>query len=255
MERIEELYGQLYQDMKPYFKKYSLSTLVPMEGSQYKNQTIKLMLIGRALNGWFMQDMDCADTCSQYAKDAMDMLKNKGRFVWMQNKEENNNAIIRPFWNYTKDILKRLRNCDEIETDWYETIVWANLFPISFANKGNPSNEIKYAQFQAAKNLLNAQIEYFKPTHILIISGWKDWFVLQRRKNCLEQDTPFLPNVYERNVNKEVVKGSGTYEITGSSTSEIIHIPVVISRRPEFFNKEIFVNDVVLAFQHPEGAK
>lgn len=241
MERIAELYGDLYQDMKQHFKEHSLSTLVPMMGLRYKSQTVKLMVIGRALNGWFKQDMDCTDQCSKYVKDAMEMLTREDRFAWMENKEENGNAIIRPFWNYTKDVLKQLRNCDDIEADWYETIAWANLFPISFNEAGNPSNALKYAQFPAAQKLLQEQIKYFSPTYVLIISGWKDWFAIQKSKKYhFNENVQFLPDVTEKCEDNEVVKGRGIF---GNSL-------VVVSRRPEFFSKEKFVNDIVAEFKN-----
>ena len=240
MERISELYGELYQKMEQSLKEYSLATLVPMRGSRYESQEVKLMVIGRALNGWFKPNKDCINESSKYVKDAMEKLTREDRFVWMQDKEENGNAIIRPFWNYTKDVLKHLRNCDDIEADWYETIAWANLFPISFNSKGNPSNALKYAQFPVAKKLLQEQITFFNPSHVLIISGWEDWFVLQKSKKYqFNENVQFLPDVNKKCVDDEVVKGSGIF---GNSL-------VVVTRRPEFYNKEKFVNAVIAAFK------
>lgn len=252
-ENLFDILAQCYQENK----EEKLSIFVPMKGSLYNSEKIKMMVVGRAVNGW---GETAVEQRNNFTNHIIEDIECEKRFDWIEKEkaEHNYDALAKPFWHYTKSILETLRGKRFESPNWYEAIAWANLFPISYActNKGNPSNRIKYAQFQTAKNLLIAQIEHFKPTHVLVISGWAGWFVLQKSKKYhMKEDTKFLPNVYERNVNNEVVRGSGSYVITGSSASEIIHIPVVVSRRPEFFNKETFVNEVAIAFQHPEGAK
>lgn len=259
MEKMAKLYGQLFDGIEKSFtecEEKKITTLVPMKGCRYDSEEIKLMVVGRATNGWGEMDSDYTNQKKKYVDDALELLEkdnrasDKGkRFEWIEKekhkpKEKRYNAETKPFWNYTRSILKELskNKCYE-EKDWYQSLLWSNLFPVSFAKEGNPSEGLKDSQLFVAKKLLREQINYFQPTHVLIISNWDGWFSINKGKeDCNENECQFLQEVKKKENYDEVIKGSG---IIGNSN-------VVVSRRPEFFKKDVFVNDVVAEFKSLE---
>ena len=233
MDKNEKLFEPLYQGLHDNINEYKecLTTLVPVKGNRYDDkQHLKLMVVGRALNGW---EKNYAEDREEYPKQRTDELSKQDRFdkdKWIEKES------ARPFWNYTKSILEKLQQ-NKLETDWYQSILWSNLYPVSYSGGGNPSEILKYIQFNTAKMLFETQIRVYKPTHVVIMTDWEGWFFLPKKYN-LSNDDQFLPITPEINSEK-VIKGRGTFE----------NSRVVVTCRPEFFNKDKFVNAVVDAFK------
>lgn len=262
MEKMANLYGQLFDGVKQFFtdcEDKKITTLVPMKGCRYGSEDIKLMVVGRATNGWGEMDFDYTNQKEKYVNDALELLdkdnrslEKRYRFDWIEREKQKPPKLryiaeAKPFWNYTRSILKELskNKCCE-EKDWYQSLLWSNLFPVSFAKEGNPSARLKDAQFHVAKKLLREQINYFQPTHVLIISNWDGWFSINKGKeDCTENECKFLEEIKSKDENNKVIKGSG---IVGSSI-------VVVSRRPEYFKKDVFVKDVIDEFELLEKKK
>ena len=51
-EMIFQNYGELYDAMLNYLKENCLVTHFPIQGDRYDEQSNKLLLVGRSLNGW-----------------------------------------------------------------------------------------------------------------------------------------------------------------------------------------------------------
>ena len=87
MNKIKDLYGKLYDELECCFKEgkksedKELSTFVPMKGFRYDSEEIKLMVVGRATNGWKKEiNIDQRNT---FIRDAMEKLDNPCRFSWI----------------------------------------------------------------------------------------------------------------------------------------------------------------------------
>ena len=228
-KRFESLYQGLHDNINEY--KGCLSTHVPVKGNRYADEKqIKLMVVGRALNGW---EKNYAEDREEYTKQRIGELSKQDRFdkdKWIEKE------TARPFWNYTKSILERLLD-NKLGTDWYQSILWSNLYPVSYSGGGNPSEMLKYIEFDTAKKLFETQIKVYEPTHVVIMTDWEGWFFLPKKYN-LSNDDQFLPIAPDINSEK-VIKGKGIFE----------NSRVVVTRRPEFISKDKFVNAVVDAFK------
>ena len=242
IREMRKLYQNLYDTLAKngFFNKNSitLSTLVPMKGNRYDDETIKLMLVGRAPNGWYEMVDNYADKPEQYVDEAMALLLDNSRFHWADDKR------LSHFWNYTKSILEEIRGYNFDQRDWYQSIVWTNLFPVSPKDGGNPSDRLAYSQYHIARRLLQTEIEYYNPTHILFVTGWDGWFNMPRKpKYCLESDELFLENIEKEDKVVCAVQGSGMYKDSR----------VVVTCRPERYKKACFVSDVKKGFIDLEG--
>lgn len=55
-EMIFQNYGELYDAMLNYLRENCLVTHFPIQGDRYDEQSNKLLLVGRSLNGWGCKD-------------------------------------------------------------------------------------------------------------------------------------------------------------------------------------------------------
>lgn len=199
MKKYTELYTELYDAVYPAdnkkFKERHLSNFVAMRGSRYNEKTgkknvVRLMIVGRAVNGWGKgMNTDSADT---YASEATTLFKASDRFKteWnMQDcdtnpyskyttKEGNEKKYYlssSPFWSATRDVWYQLSG--EQKSDWYEDIVWNNIYKVAPLEGGNPSTNLIYAQADICVKLLQEEIRLLQPTHILLVidKSWISW--------------------------------------------------------------------------------
>ena len=166
-----------------------------MRGSRYdekigKPNVIRFMVVGRAVNGWGKSiNTESPDT---YANEATTLFEATDRFTteWkMQNSEsdpyseytDKNGKTKKyylsksPFWSATRNVWYQLSG--EKKSDWYEDIVWNNMYKIAPLEEGNPSTNLIYAQAKICVKLLQEEIRLLQPTHVLLVidKSWISW--------------------------------------------------------------------------------
>lgn len=150
----------------------------------------KLMIVGRAVNGWddecewFHGDYKEALPINLVTKAYNKSLDNPLKWVtdmWGLNKKNENgeklyNTARSPFWQLTKNVLKHITPEDEWnEENWSSKIIWSNLYKVAPANGGNPNKTLCNLQLDFCKDILNYEIQQNKPKYLLFITG-HDWF-------------------------------------------------------------------------------
>lgn len=211
IESYKQLYEAVYSEKKKKYIETQLSNFVTMKGKRYdekigKDNVVRFMLVGRATNGWGRG----IDTSTQeaYVKGAVELFKQNTRFEteWGERgmKDGENNPYSEyyevdengvpdkeklkkyylsksPFWSTALKIYQELSK-DEIheKTDWYEDIVWSNIYKIAPLKEGNPSTGLIYAEAPACVKLLKEEIRILKPTHILLVID-QSWLSLSPR--------------------------------------------------------------------------
>ena len=157
----------------------------PIQGDRYDEQSNKLLLVGRSLNGWGCKENTAALFNTKKRLRATIMWKSipcivcKNTDMNLSRKTGSNTTMIRlqrsAFWRTAKLISSEIVGFSPDEANWYERIAWANLFPQRRAKAENPSDHLISAQRPIARKLLNQTIDVYKPTHILFVTGWDDW--------------------------------------------------------------------------------
>lgn len=276
IQQMHQLYGRLYDALTQIQSTYSQDAVsfTAMEGCEYKSskdiagKDFRLMLVGRAVNGWDEYRGTDQDTKECFVTSSMQNLLNdpaalthgkdsKDRFEWIAVDEEHNIArncvregidkepsevgdycLSRPFWGYSKEIWDTLYGAaTSWQEHWYQKTVWTNLYKIAPRKGGNPSEAWQKMQREVCVELLHAEIEFFNPTHILFMTG-TDWF------------QPFrgiFQNVTERGVNHPPGKDTNTvyaelfaaYKAQNGTRSK-----VVVACRPEMRDKQTYVAQV-----------
>lgn len=196
IENYKKAYAELYRTVygeghRKYVDK-DISSFVAMRGEDFnKQKDVRLMLVGRATNGWGKTLP--VDSEESFADKAVPVFQSIDRFQteWKMKDCLNNpyseyldaNGEWKKyylsgsnFWNYTKDIWCKLNHVNN-KPNWYESIVWSNIYKIAPTDSGNPSTNLIYAQAKACIDILKAEIDLLKPTHILLVidETWLSW--------------------------------------------------------------------------------
>jgi hypothetical protein len=258
-KEINTLYKELfdavnrnYQYNKQKVGIKDLSCFVAMKGENFDSSDVQLFVIGRATNGW--QNTSC-DTAQIFADGAERRFTSKG-FSWIKNTSADFNELCNipqegqkayylyrsPFWRVAYEIWYELSG-KRSDLSFLKSIAWSNLYKIApaeniivSAKSGNPTVRMCTSQFEACKKILDYEIRSYKPTHILIVTGYDQWYAPKSH-----DFSEIFRNNKETNQNK-YVEGTARYEIDGKS------IPVVITCRPEGRKENDFTKEVLNTF-------
>lgn len=228
---MRQLYEELYKTALN-----NLSFLIPVKGTRYDEQTnVRMMLVGRALNGWYEKKERLGDYNDKqdFAEGAIHILEKETGFC-KRFPEIKDRAGMTPFWRTSKEIYEALAKKEA--DDWYENIVWYNLYPIAPQIKGNPSDGFCEGIAKISAKLLEEYILRFNPTHILFVTGW-DWF----KEIYKLMDPELLPGLQEERARESLVAAKGI--CAGRR--------VAVTKRPEYKLRKEYIEQTTKAFTSP----
>lgn len=200
MEELIELYDKMLQmisENSEKFREDPISVFNYLKGSKYDNL---ILFVGRSVNGW-----------EYYNKN--DILENKSNILghihngdlqwtidcWGNKKKVEYNTKKSAFWRLNKKISDKFYG--EFD-DNFNKISWTNLYKISKADKGNPSEKLCNLQFDFVNQILKEEVKYLKPRYIFFHTGlnWLNPFL----KDDLNIKIEFLKD-------KKFVEARGSY--------------------------------------------
>jgi hypothetical protein len=208
MERIDlkENYVNLLKTIDISVKRASVrdKLLVPgmfLRGTDYEKQERKLLIIGRALNGWLenfsftinglkgvnvenfveqrIHEYDKQEQIGEYKRYSSlsdsQSCPNLPGLNWVETYCEDSNGQIKSqrtsntrFWTFAKNVT--CSNGFGNEQTWIKHIAWTNLYKICPMDKDNPKGRLCNCQLEDCKKILAQELELLKPTHILVIA-------------------------------------------------------------------------------------
>ena len=158
-----------------WIKDRQLTACPAFVGNKYNESALRLMVVGRAVNGW---DVD-ADRCVSLESALDVILQQKDRFEDVVKEEgipyvdpQTNEAKIyhystSRFWRLIQYILEEAGE----GRDYNQRIVWSNLYKVAPYVTGNPAWRLVKPNMQTYIDCLLEEIRTYKPTHILFITG------------------------------------------------------------------------------------
>lgn len=248
-------YMQLYERLSAEESFLNSAHFVAMQGERYTQNKKRFMLIGRAPNGWSaFQDIHGE---VDFGERAQKEFASTDRFTYRKDSatgedcgwiEDKSGALYskhcegyclskKPFWSYAKAIWERISEAAPDDGVWMENIVWSNLYKVSPKNEGNPDADMMKKQLDACKAILIKELETYQPTHIVIMTGY-DWF------------EPF-ESVFQnpqKGKQKNILRGKNRNHVFVEGRAEYKGAKVVIACRPEYRNKDGYVEQVVTCF-------
>lgn len=252
---MKELYSALYSELENSVNISELSHFVAMKGKLYNSlsspKDIRLMIVGRAVNGWTTLDVTSAETFGEAAQAAF----NAEGFTWIDVSEDSlcnfpaegeakYYLSKSPFWRTCKGIWEKLTG--RTEKEWINYVAWSNIYKIAPKITGNPTTKICKAQISLCRRILQREIEAYRPTHILCITGFEWWFKDYDNNVGIAElfsDINFLGR--NTGINKQYVEATATYVFPDGKRS-----PVVVTCRPEARPEIEFIAQTVEYFTH-----
>ena len=167
-DTLFDIYSKFYNIFNEQLISGHAEQLVPFvaaKGRNYSAQSIRLLLIGRAVNGWTSFEAEAADDARSFGEKAIqdyrkdifeDWLELKNGVLWSKHSSDyslNKSA----FWRTTRAIWGELSG-QSPEGRWVDNIAWSNLYKVSPKVSGNPSNKICALQADLCHELLKAEI-------------------------------------------------------------------------------------------------
>lgn len=172
--------NNIFKQVRNYEKKLCLT--MASKGIRYgMGSNKKIMVVGRAVNGWEKTKFDNKDFDSVY-DEAIKCFKNKEQFdpmdwvnkAWKRNEKNRYNTARSAFWRVIRSFVIEHTECPEDSSMWASNIVWSNLYKVSPVARGNPSDKLKELQLDQCVELLKLEIDFYNPDIVLFITD--TWF-------------------------------------------------------------------------------
>jgi hypothetical protein len=152
----------------------------PVIGRDYLKEDIKLLIIGRATNGWGEKDdniwfnqkaMDETEieTIIQGSFNYIQTEKNDCPFDWI--KDPKYKMTRSAFWRVVKEVIMSFYN--KSENDCYYPIAWSEMCKIAPAEGKNPNARETDIQWNKCMELISLEIKMLKPKNVLFMTGWE----------------------------------------------------------------------------------
>jgi hypothetical protein len=149
-----------------------------------------LLIIGRSVNGWEYSYAPTDGAEKSVQNEIVEQLESYEAegLHWVYSQEspkKGYNTRKSAFWRVTKRIALSRKIVDDREI-WSTYLAWTNLYKVSNAVKGNPSETLCSVQFPYCKKLLLMEIKQLKPRMALFLTG-ANW-ALPFIQECISAD-------------------------------------------------------------------
>lgn len=166
----------------------------------FKKDAPKLLVIGRALNGWpkAFSQLDAYSTLDSWENHEKYGSRMPGRSIWDTETKKYTEApsgVCRalgwvtntyiasegkkratvtarvPFWRAARRAYATVSGIAYEDAEaFYRHIAWTNLFKACPQSGGNPRGELWYDQIDICRDVLKREIEILEPTHVLVVA-------------------------------------------------------------------------------------
>lgn len=270
---MKDLYTELYDRMdgerftieKRNYTINTLSHFVAQKGKEYDSANFKLMIVGRATNGWenFFEHGTEPDAIAfgeiaqrKFDEPGFGWVQEKDGYLW-DGKEYYLNKSS--FWRTTHQIWREMNENKLNPVKWVDYIAWSNLYKIApaivkekledgteISISGNPTTKLCDYQQTMCREILEHEIEAFQPDGVLFITG--HWWWSQGGNDGFSR----INQIEELSEVRENHRGNGIFveQTAKFKSSKGKTIPVVVACRPETRPERDYVKQVVDTFHN-----
>lgn len=219
------LLGQTWENKQiwEHIRDGNLIATPAFEGSKYRESAIKIMFIGRALNGWNKELGDCSsleETVHSILaqKGALNTFVDSNGFGDGPRKYKHKNSR---FFRFIKHILEDIGESESgIEEtfyndkkEWNQRFVWANLYCIAPKNpvpgtNANPSNRMIKPSVNYYIDLMEVYIKYYQPDVVVFVTDVEGWFIKWTRERSFKD----IVDNYQEFSSNDIIRASGTID-------------------------------------------
>lgn len=230
MASIAEAYRSLIEECHTSRNRYSESYLCVFAMGVGRKYSGKLLVVGRATNGWGngFSKHDLED-CRRLADSFIPTIGSEN-LDWVTRHwgaTDKYNTRKSQFWRVSRMLAKRLASDSE---DCIDHICWSNLYKIA-PDGGNPSSRLKTVQFERCADVLLSEIEASKAQNVVFLTGY-GWA------------RPFLNRL---NVPNQLVPADYHFVEFASSTGGVNY---VVGQHPQGKPEQPHCNEIVNALSN-----
>jgi hypothetical protein len=230
MKQAREEYKQLIEKLYTQKTTYRETKMCVFNAKKGKDYNGKLMIVGRAVNGWGDPTKYIDKNAAQnlvFVESVLDYLENNTTNYIEENTptyNHNNSAFTR----LKRELAARIVQCKKSEAN--HSIVWSNIYKVSPHDKGNPSPKLMELQLPHCINILKMEIEYYQPEVIIFLTSYKKKW-LWAAKNVI---APLgITNILPAPI--------GEVEIAGTYNGK----KVVVGQHPQGKNEAIHLKNIL----------
>ena len=147
------------------------------KGCMYRGD---LMVVGRALNGWFTCARSERFANPAFRREFVQQIHPNGECPteWAQRQWGPGypyNTRRSAFWRVVRRITEGLNVTDPGSGDWPCQLVWSNIYKVSPAVGRNPNKRLRKVQFHGCKDLFQIELKTYCPKRLVLLTGWRGW--------------------------------------------------------------------------------
>ena len=230
MSRVETIYSELFSKewkgkaIWESIRDRELTSAPSLVGNQFHDQSVKVMVVGRAVNGWEVEFDDCSSI--EAATDSVLTQKNRmDDFAadWILDEHGKKYYYAKsPFLRMMRRLVGAFTGTEE---NWQQRLVWSNLFKIAPRNGGNPSWLMIRNDIPLYREIIKEEINQNKPNIVVFVTDMDFFDPYPNHKTF----STFLGLISE----KDLSNISPEYICMAGDFVDDHEIKLVVCKRPE----------------------
>jgi hypothetical protein len=231
MNQLTKEYKELITEIqtnKINFKEEWVSVFNIAVGNNFQKDYV---FYGRAVNGWKNYSKHELSSNFNAIEDNIKESDLKWVIDLFNNPDDNWKPSRSAFWRLIKRITSE--KYDDNNYEVLNNIAWSNLYKISKADEGNPSQKLINAQSDRVKKILKMELDLYQPKTAIFLTSlnWANPFLTYLE---VEKMIPIKPNKY--------------VEFVGKYNNTII----VVGQHPQGKPEEEHKNEIVESIKYAE---
>lgn len=171
MTHIQQIYSALVNYCHASIKCYPEKQICVFSMGIGKKNSRKMLVVGRAPNGWGKSINKCSLEDCQELLDSFIPTIYSTNLNWVDDcwgATKGYNTKKSAFWRVSKMLAKNFVSDNK---DCIDHICWSNLYKIS-PEEGNPSNRLKKIQFDYCVEILRSEINHSGAENVIFLTGY-----------------------------------------------------------------------------------
>lgn len=246
-----QVFDQLYQELLLKIMEADaidvnkeLVAFYPMKGRSYDH---RLMIVGRALNGW-KTVLNRSGTPTADIPDLFEKIKRNGQEIMVLDEQldwvmkswvsrQGYSTKQSAFWRVVQKLVHKVYGKEVL--DWNHRIVWSNIYKIS-KRKGNPGKRLQSVLKEKSREMLLEEIRQLKPEVVIFLCGYK-W--------VLKLFEPTALIALEHQHSKQYVEFVGALKVPELSCK------IVVAQHPQGKKESMLVDEIMESYSVHSSSK